>query len=268
MSKKLAIMLYGCMRTYTMTYKSFFKNIVKANEKQGYEVDIFIHTWDVFEKSGYAWHRNSFPSLNNKKVTQEDIDKILKIYSPKKFMIETLGDSHGQAVSKAKACELINAYEQEKGFKYDYYLTTRVDLFFKNPFVLDAYFGEFNWMNKYSNKEPKNVTFVAHNSFVRSKIIDMRYICEGDLLHFANFLFKEVSPHQVKDNHQVLVDYVLYRDFSLQRELGPWKTNCVWCKLEELESKINKEEPTAKTRLKSQLSYKLGVALIENSKSL
>ena len=49
--KRLAIQFFGHTRTYKKTYESFLKNIVEPNLKDGWQIDIFIHTWDMSSSS-------------------------------------------------------------------------------------------------------------------------------------------------------------------------------------------------------------------------
>ncbi|EAH8792481.1 hypothetical protein EWP86_09760 [Campylobacter jejuni] len=55
MKKRLAIQLYGHVRTFEYTSKNFFKNIVNPNLKDGYKVDIFfIHGMNLIEKPNHG----------------------------------------------------------------------------------------------------------------------------------------------------------------------------------------------------------------------
>ena len=81
---RIAIYLYGHMRTYKNTYKKFLENIVNPNIKDGWKIDIFIHTWDIFSITDpNVWHakQNLFPTLDNKKLTQTDMNEIINIYT-------------------------------------------------------------------------------------------------------------------------------------------------------------------------------------------
>ena len=93
--KRLAIQFFGHTRTYKKTYESFFKNIVEPNLKDGWEVDIFIHTWDMSSSSDRSWH-NGQDLFDIHLLSQDDIENIRKIYNPKKFLVEHLQEgAHG-----------------------------------------------------------------------------------------------------------------------------------------------------------------------------
>lgn len=134
---KLAICFFGHLRTYKQTYQSFFENIIKPNEKE-WDIDIFIHTWDEFEKSGFTWH-NHFKELDRKKVEQKDITEVESIYKPKKFLVETLMQDRGEWISYPKVQELARIYAKEQNFEYDYTLVTRPDLYFYTALRLKLY---------------------------------------------------------------------------------------------------------------------------------
>lgn len=135
-NKRLAIHLYGMIRTYKRTYESFLKNVIKANELDGWEIDIFMHIWDVFNLvDNSTWHKknNYFPTMNNKKLTNEDIEDIKAIYSPARFQIDSDTREYGRYESIKRAMKLREEYESEYNIKYDWFLTTRTDIFFMNP---------------------------------------------------------------------------------------------------------------------------------------
>lgn len=87
--KRLAIQFFGHTRTYKKTYESFFKNIVEPNLKDGWQIDIFIHTWDMSSSSDGSWH-NGQDLFDINPLNQNDIDDIKRIYSPKSFLVEHL----------------------------------------------------------------------------------------------------------------------------------------------------------------------------------
>ncbi|EAL3411133.1 hypothetical protein A9L80_09355, partial [Campylobacter coli] len=63
--KKLAIQLFGHMRTYEKTYKKFKENIIDVNVQNNWEIDLFIHTWDKFNSSSKSWHKDLNLFSNN-----------------------------------------------------------------------------------------------------------------------------------------------------------------------------------------------------------
>lgn len=215
---KLAICFFGHLRTWNQTHESFFKNIIKVNRKDNWQIDIFMHTWDEFEKAGFAWH-NHLKALDGKKVLQKDIDEVLQIYKPKKFLMETLRQDRGTHISISKSQELAREYAKEQNITYDYTLMLRPDLYFHNPLNLNLYIKWYeanDEMAKYYPLPPKHI-FTAHNIFGRMPIADPRYICEGDLLWFGNFNPLPTNACSSMQYMVIPINYKLYIDFFLQR---------------------------------------------------
>lgn len=230
-TKRLAIHLYGHMRTYKRTYKSFYKNIIEINEKDGWRIDIFLHTWDVFNPADLqVWHikNNYYPTLTQKKLSNSDIDDIIKIYKPKKYMVEK--DSSipkGRYISVKKAMNLRVEYEKEQGIIYDYFLTTRPDLFFITPLRIDNY---LNFCNTQSNLKnigfPERINFCSCWYFrhpLNFPILDSRFPNESDLLWFSNYCsntgFDPLTAFKESGNIlNIFIKYRLNMDFMILRE--------------------------------------------------
>ncbi len=284
--KKIAIQLYGHMRTYERTYKNFFENVVKVNEKDGYEVDIFIHTWDIFNLTDEkAWHknRNYFPTLSNKKLSQANKDKIIKIYKPKNINFDSRQLAAGRYESVRSVVRLRQEYEKEKGVKYDYFITTRPDILFLKPLRLDFFlnfydkkpFGEqrvlgekFNFCPAYFFREPV---------FYNLPVVDYRFPNESDLFWIGNYSGGEMdalAAFKYPGILNIFINYKHYRDFIILRETTKdIKTELYdYINLSELEklkdqNSIMTKANNAKMRIRNHLAYKLGSAMIRNSKS-
>ncbi|WP_096018542.1 hypothetical protein [Campylobacter lanienae] len=100
--KRLAIQFFGHTRTYKKTYESFFKYIVEPNQQDGWEIDIFIHTWDMSSSSSGSWHEGQ-DMFDIYPLSQSDIDDIKQIYNPKAILIEHLEDgTHGGGANLKK----------------------------------------------------------------------------------------------------------------------------------------------------------------------
>lgn len=216
--KRIAIQFYGYLRSYKDCRDSFFKHLVEPIQKAGYKVDIFMHSWDEFEKAGFAWH-NHLTSLDGKKVTQDDINQVLQIYKPKKFLIETLQQDRGMDISLAKTQELARDYAKEQNLIYDYTLILRPDLYFHSPLRLNNYIEFYEISGLKNCPLPKKHIFVAGNLFGRMPVADPRYIAEGDLLWFGNFnpMPFAVCPTPETDNILIPINYRLHIDYFLQR---------------------------------------------------
>lgn len=130
---KIIILMYGHMRTYKKTYKSFNKNIVQFNKSKAFDVELYISTWDEKDIGG------NFFSVEEKRFIQ-------KIYNPKKIIFINKFDSDYQDYKNFNLnknhLQTVNiSYLLKKGFlmsekgidKANYALITRPDIFFHAP---------------------------------------------------------------------------------------------------------------------------------------
>jgi hypothetical protein len=56
MTKRIAIQLFGHLRSFQRTCRSLEKYVILPNKKNGCQVDIFIHTWDELEHTDTRLH--------------------------------------------------------------------------------------------------------------------------------------------------------------------------------------------------------------------
>lgn len=204
--------------------------------------------------------------MNNKKLSQNDITTLLKIYNPKLYEISELPENeHGMLASYNKGRELRKKYEKMMNIKYDIILTTRFDMLFHKEMSIDYY------LNLYKNGElshfPLSNRFCFFStSLFRLGVIDFRYINEGTLFFFSNSDIEYNEAYTETDNLlKIILSYNVLSEYDILRESQVLKVN-------------NKNKPSnqtdknhyrkAKSRIQNHLSYKLGQALIENSKSI
>lgn len=199
--KNIAVQLFGHLRSYKRTYKSFLKNIVEANIKNGYNIDIFIHTWNETDHSSITWH-----NWNGEKrgviVNDTTLKQIKKIYNPKKILVSKqieLQDSIitekigkvpraykgvvNVAYTKYMSSELRKEYSKENNIKYDYIIVTRPDILFHSSFVIDDFlriYQVYNW------QIPQNGIFYGHNHFARGLVEDKYMIGGSDIIFFGS----------------------------------------------------------------------------------
>ncbi|MCV3490192.1 hypothetical protein L8Z05_02655 [Campylobacter lari] len=267
--KRLAICLYGHCRTFELTYQNFFKFVVDENKLDGYEVDIFFHTWDVYHDSFGSWHKyNAF--LDSVRLSNNIKNKLFDNYKPVNYTIDIWENGEiGADISLDRVNKLREEYEKNNG-KYEYVIYTRMDIMFLYPFKINKYIRAYNHREliKIQPKEEK-IMFVCNNAFVRFPILDSKYPNEGDLLWFSNFSTKR--PHIENSFRVVFVDYRVNNHFFIARSNLLMEEN-VWKRIDRFEEFIEAQSfqtkyGTAKTRIQNQLSYKLGQAMIANSKS-
>ncbi|WP_299041950.1 hypothetical protein [uncultured Campylobacter sp.] len=215
--KRLAIQFFGHTRTYKKTYEGFFKNIVEPNLKDGWQIDIFIHTWDMSSSSDGSWH-NRQDLFDMHLLSQDDIENIRKIYNPKKFLVEHLQEGiHGGSESKKRGNRLREKYEIENNIKYDYVLYTRMDILFALPLNIQRYIDLYTKGSIKNFPLPQKHCFAAFNPFVRMHVIDIRDINECDIVYFTNYPHDEFILEKRLELFIIMIDYKLYRDFFLQR---------------------------------------------------
>ncbi len=288
--KKLAIQLFGHMRTYEKTYKNFLKNIVEANKDDGWEIDIFIHTWDKLSSSEGSWHAKHKIFKNEREIQSEEVDEIIKIYNPVAISVEKLPDGiHGGLLSKQRGNRIRERYQITHSIDYEYIIYTRADVLFCTPLKVQRYIDE---IKKSGRTLPDKHVFCGNNFFRRSQVADPRYINEGDIIYFSSASQECYKSEQNEGFLVIPVNYTMYKDFFLQREdfiLG-WNTHpeiLLENKIKQLELEVEENNTkieqleifrddllfkinytTAKIRIQNQLSYKLGQAMIVNSKSI
>jgi len=151
MKKRMAIQLYGHSRSFALTHQSLKNNIVAPHREAGYEVDLFIHTWD--EKD--CDYRSDLEPLS-----AEDIEALKAAYDPRAMLVEhqkaTPPEKKGvfylhrgmvrerpykvmfnQLYTLRKANNLREEYQRETGVRYEIVLQTRMDISFIKPIRLD-----------------------------------------------------------------------------------------------------------------------------------
>ncbi len=191
---KIAIQLYGHLRTYKKCVKNLKKNLLNK-----YDCDIFIHTWDTLDHTTKAWHK-----LNeNKPIIQlktKEIDKeIKKIYKPKALLIEKqkpkdlglINDNQGQEYSifgihsmlygMKKVNNLRINYSKKNKVNYEYIIFLRPDISLENSFRLE------NYTSTFTSEEIESCIFICGCDYNSNKnlIHDLRFVGGKDLLFFS-----------------------------------------------------------------------------------
>ena len=201
-SKRIAIQLFGHLRTFEYTFESFNKYLLKENILDDYQIDIFIHTWNELDHATINYRNLDGKALTDKLLTNETLSFVNKLYQPKKIVVESQLDCQnevliekiGQFPRAKKGClnnsytiymvnKLRNEYELENNIHYDWVIVTRPDIFFKSPFRID------NIISCYVNfglKIPDKAIFHGFNPFGRGNLIeDPRFLAGSDLIFFG-----------------------------------------------------------------------------------
>lgn len=111
--KKLAIHLYGHLRTFQRTKDNFYKNLIEPNKKN-YEIDIFIHTYDVLCAPPHLAHPNgAFDGLVGEPI---DLELVKDIYKPIAIEVGHLNEGEfGMYKSMKRVHELRHSHELNSG---------------------------------------------------------------------------------------------------------------------------------------------------------
>lgn len=162
MQKRLAIQFYGYLRSFESCRDSFFENCVKPIEKAGFEVDIFMHTWEEVDGKTLSWsiekidkdfETTKSPSVEflcefygakkvkiTPQIENEDTDKFVKCRGGQDYRYKSILNPYFSIFS---VNSLRQQYEQENGVEYDLVAFIRADLFFHAEIDLD-WLGPFN----------------------------------------------------------------------------------------------------------------------------
>lgn len=228
MTKKIAVQFFGHLRSFRDTVESFQKHVIKPNENLGYEIDVFIHTWDKTDHSDVVWHNKGGETRGNE-LTQEDIDFINETYKPKGLLIENqknildntknMPKHYIWSISHDKTIKLREEYEKQNSISYDIIVSTRADLMFKRDLIPYGYLKEYEHPENIAgalkgSKLDDNVIFCASNVFMRTNVIDYRSPAEWDLLWFS-----KNDVENIADAHKILIDYHVHEDVIMYR---PW----------------------------------------------
>jgi hypothetical protein len=128
---RIAIQLFGHLRTYKRTCGSFNDNIVGANASDANcYIDVFMHTWDELEARTSTWHSDN-EGLRGQRLAQSDVEVLKGCYaSLKNIEISPSIDTHGSKISRRKVGALRERYEEDKGIHYDWIIETGLIFFF------------------------------------------------------------------------------------------------------------------------------------------
>lgn len=201
MTKKIAIQLFGHLRSFRKTAQSLFSYIIKPQLENGYEVDIFIHTWNETDHSTITWH-NQNGEQRGRLVDDKVLDEVKRIYKPKKILVEKQIDVPefiitekiagvprsfkgvvNVAYTKYMASKLRREYAHENNIEYDWVIVTRPDIIFHQPFIIDEFlhvYDEYKW------QIPQNGLFFGYNFFARGNVEDKHMIGGSDIIFFGN----------------------------------------------------------------------------------
>jgi hypothetical protein len=200
MAKRIAIQLFGHVRTFELAAPHFFNNVVGPHIADEYDVDIFIHTWNEIE------HNTKNKRIDGTKkvdISKTDEAKLCRIYNAKAILIESqlpidekiiseklnrnkrsIKGIYNNAYTAYKTGTLRSEYEDKIKAKYDWVIQTRPDVLFLSPFCIDDFFRKHTELN--IDLDPQALYF-AHNIFNGGAIksADPHLLAGTDVIYFA-----------------------------------------------------------------------------------
>ena len=235
MEKHLAIQLSGHLRTFDKTYESFYKNVILPNEEKGYEIDVFVHTWDELEYRTPQWHSKGCEWVRGKKLNKDEIRKFLEKYEPKKYEITpqlktdidvsfdefTGGETSFLNVinvyyTKFRVNELRLEYEKEHNIKYDWVINSRPDIFYINKFDIDEILDPYsNLLKPFTTPENKLFFAGCHRGMtVKEEMLlaasDIIYFGRDYVINKVSKIYENLDVENLKNNFHSWEDYQMF----------------------------------------------------------
>jgi ribosomal protein S17E len=205
---RIAVCFSGQMRTALDARKS----IIKFLGNHLLNVDFFFHTWDVkSEKKLFGDLRDDVDYTNEHYECLNKLLKIVKVYKPKKYVVESHEDFIGGMENKKnnpslwyswyRSLKLVKDFEKENGFEYDVVIKMRFDVIYEPNVVLDDLFvkylsriesGEFFADSIWKLDDEKN----------RDLIHDVFYIHNSKIINRLNIFYTDyISKIKEKENY-------------------------------------------------------------------
>lgn len=245
--KRIAIQLFGHLRTFEYTYNSFLQNIIIPNEDD-WDIDIFIHTWNELDHSTVNYRNVEGKPLTDKQLTKDDIKKAKKLYNPKDMLIEPqlkcdeiiLTEKMGGFKRSIKGClnmsytiykssELRKNYAKKHKIDYDWVIVTRPDLLFKKIFSINEIFSSHKTLGF---EIPSDAIFYGFNPFGRENMIEEPQFLTGSDLIFmgkpenidkATNLYEDFDNNIDKNNFYCME--VWWGNYWRKQNLKPYAIN-------------------------------------------
>lgn len=235
-NKKIAIQLYGHLRTFDKTAQTLQKYIIDANPN--IEFDIFIHTWDELDSVQKMPHYEKGNTFAGKTLTEEQRQKVLDLYKPKKIIIEPqieLTSEQKDIVTSSNYdmklatvfrnishtfCSvntLRQKYEKETGNQYDLVIVTRPDIIFYDKLNLTPFYEKNCGWNFFDENTLKDYVFSTYINGVHSVINPEKYVAGIDLLMFAH---PEVLNKLAKWEENINSCLDLWAEFAIVKMLN------------------------------------------------
>lgn len=186
---KIAIQMFGHLRTYKQCYEKLFENLVNR-----YDCDIFIHTWDRVDHNTQTWH--DYHASDTGQTKSELIADIKNIYHPTDLMVEkqrvvdmgtiesdgrqiSLFGMHSMLYGMSMANAMREKYQKKHKIKYDFVVVIRPDIYLIEPLNIESFIRP-------EDADASDILYTAGNYKHGGYILnDFRFIGGSDLCFFA-----------------------------------------------------------------------------------
>lgn len=229
---KVALCISGHLRTFEQNYQSVYTHIISK-----YDCDVFVHTWDTL-----GLHHRHLDVPISPIHTNNILDRINKIYNPKKLVVEInrpfeitpiikqrsfeFRDLSGilSMFYKIEACNTLKIeYEKENDFTYDCVIRFRGDLFLESPLPLDTSSNmNYLYLPMFGNFHGLNDQFAFGGSKVMDVYSSLYSNIENHLRHGAVMNPEKLLDFHVKANNiptaKFNVKYVIKRANGLVQD--------------------------------------------------
>ena len=213
-------------------YHYGYEEYIKKNILQGYDVDVFIHSWSTTHKDGITKLYNPKDSL-----FEPNIDFKLRGVIEKK----QLPTPYSYAVksmwySRKKSIELVEAYEKQNSMKYDFVLLTRFDIALFKKFKFEQYDSDKIYIagpvlgkrlpNGHTIPHKINDMYFLANTKNMKKIVGLYETYEDIAVkENNNWPLESVSSHVVITNHFLNEGLFSITDTLFDRV---WQSSTAW----------------------------------------
>jgi hypothetical protein len=221
MKNKVALLLFGHMRTYEECFQNLKMNLIDSLNP-----DIFIHTWDEIESTTTSWHK---ANMDNYIISNNEKKHIHGLYHPKKIEFENqkklANDSelliNGMSVegqkfmmySLFKANEMKKKYEAANNITYDIVIKLRPDVLLKEPIM------NFCKNDQYNDNEVllcgNKVKF--GNKLASYRALDVISISNSKTMDLVAGIYNKSHDYLSRElyKHSTFIDYLIEHDIDI-----------------------------------------------------
>ena len=222
MKNRIALLLFGHMRTYNECFQSLKVNLIDLLNP-----DIFIHTWDEIESTTTSWHK---ANMENHIINSEEKRNIKQLYKQKKIYFEnqkkadkkseilingmSLKGQKFMMYSLFKANEMKINYENTHNISYDIVIKLRPDILLKEP--ITKFFNEDKYLDNQVHLCGNKVKFGRKISSYRA--LDIIMMSNSKTMNLVANFYNKSDEYLSRDlfKHSSFVDYLLEQELNIK----------------------------------------------------